>query len=67
MHEPSATSKTAFNFKSLFQLGGATETYAYNTGMGYRDSGAIVDAVRFLFSSGNITSGRISLYGVRHD
>lgn len=32
-------------------------------GHGYRDSAADIDAVRFLFSSGNLESGTITMYG----
>jgi hypothetical protein len=40
---------------------GAPETEVIS---GYRDSAADVDAVRFLMSSGNITSGTIRMYGI---
>lgn len=33
---------------------------------GHRESAADVDAVRFLFSSGNIASGTITMYGLRN-
>ena len=38
---------------------------SYNQGMGVRASATDVDAIRLLFSSGNIASGTVRLYGVR--
>jgi hypothetical protein len=37
------------------------------TGAGQRESAADVDAIRFLMSSGNITSGEFRLYGIPND
>jgi len=34
-------------------------------GAGYCNVTAAIDAVRFQFSSGNIDSGRIALYGIK--
>lgn len=39
-------------------------TFTSNQGAGQRLAAADVDAIRFLFSSGNIASGRIDLYGL---
>jgi len=47
-----------------------TSTYVYTdslysiTGAAYRDTAADVDAIQFYFSSGNIASGTITLYGI---
>jgi hypothetical protein len=35
-------------------------------GTGMRDSAADIDGVQFLFASGNVTSGRFSLYKITH-
>lgn len=43
----------------------AVSSQARYTGCGRYDSSAIVTGIRFLFSSGNIAAGRISLYGLR--
>lgn len=39
---------------------------SFVTGGGYRLTSADVDAVRFLFSSGNLESGTITMYGVKN-
>ncbi len=36
-----------------------------HVGMGYRNTAADVDAIRFLFDTGNITSGTFTLYGLK--
>jgi hypothetical protein len=59
-----ASEETSFTFS-----GGLTPStgsnFAINQGFGRRDSTVQINAVRFFASSGNITSGSISVYGVR--
>ncbi len=45
---------------------GPTGVFVTLTGSGIRDSQADVDAVRFLFSSGNIETGTITMYGLKN-
>jgi len=63
--QPSAATLTRVNWV-LSHVGnaGLTEVTVVN-GTGLRDSAADVDAVRFLFNSGNIASGEFKLYGVK--
>lgn len=63
LFNPAGTKKTQINIKGTIVNSGARSA-SFNGG-GYRDSAAIVDAVRFLMSSGNITSGEFKLYGVK--
>jgi len=53
--------ETQFIFQLCFESGGADNTIV--TGSGIRYANAIVNAVRFLFSSGNIASGTITMWG----
>ena len=59
---PAGTRKATVNWfmKGVNQNG---NTY-YHLGSGARLAGANVDAIRFLMSSGNITSGTFTLYGL---
>jgi hypothetical protein len=61
LYNPSSTEYTMMNFQSS-SLSGTGVNYA-NTGQGTRLSAAAVNGVRFLMSSGNITSGTIKMYG----
>ncbi len=45
---------------------GPTGVFVTLTGSGIRDSQAAVDAVRFMFSTGNIESGTITMYGLNN-
>jgi hypothetical protein len=45
---------------------GDSQIYVVDQGMGRRLTAADVDAVRFLMSSGNITSGTFRLYGIKN-
>jgi len=62
LYNPSSTVKTlaAWTASNVRQDSAASNTI----GTGYRDSAADVDAIRFLMSSGNITSGTFYLYGL---
>lgn len=42
----------------------ATPTFFHTTGGAFRDATADVDAIRFIMSSGNISSGTFTLYGL---
>jgi len=58
---PSGANYTRFSYQITMR---AADTLQYYTdGIGMRQSAAAVDAVQFLFSSGNFTSGTIKLYG----
>jgi hypothetical protein len=52
------------SFKVTYQNNTTTQLVGY--GMGFRDAVADIDAVRFMFASGNITSGTIYMYGVKN-
>lgn len=60
---PDLAKKTmcTFTYSAIDRLG---DFYA-GSGGGVRDSSAAVDAVRFMFASGNIESGEIAMYGRR--
>jgi hypothetical protein len=47
-------------------MGATAADHIYVTGAGSRLSSADVDAIRFYFSSGNIESGTITMYGLRN-
>lgn len=56
---------TQFHFRlSYIEASGGTVTFAQ--GVGFRQTDAITDAVRFLFDSQNIASGIITLDGLRN-
>lgn len=62
LHRPSDA-----KYGALVWCGGYADTnptYVSFTGAGQRVTAADIDAVRFMFSTGNIASGRINLYGV---
>jgi len=63
LYNPAATTHTWIEFDTVYT--DPDPRAAIADGGGYRDSAADVDAIRFLFSSGNITSGEFKLYGVR--
>jgi len=63
MYQPSEATYTQMNWG----VGGhstAVDANFWQNGQGRRQSSADVDAVRFLMSAGNITSGIVKLYGV---
>ena len=59
---------TAASKRFIWMLGSAEDTgsttMTMTTGMGARTATADIDAIRFMFSTGNITSGKFKLYGV---
>ena len=60
---PDLTKRTSANWQvSWFDTSG---NYSFSAGGGARLSSAAVDAVRFFFSSGNLASGEISMFGIR--
>ena len=61
IYNPAATAQTAMIFDTLMVNTGSY-TYVID-GVGRRLSAADVDAIQFLFSSGNIASGTFKLYG----
>lgn len=62
IHNPSAVDYCRVRYK---MLGQSTESNTRPTfGGGHRIAAADVDAIRFLFSSGNIASGQFDLYGL---
>lgn len=62
IHNPSAADYCRVRYK---MLGQSTESNTRPTfGGGHRIAAADVDAIRFLFSSGNISSGQFDLFGL---
>ena len=62
LHNPRSTAPVHITFHTA---GVGTDSRSRVTnGGGYRNTSADVDAIRVLFSSGNIASGTITLYGV---
>lgn len=63
LHSPASTNKTLLDWKttSVSNVG----TIYTASGHAMRKSNAIVDAIRFFASSGNIASGEFKLYGVK--
>ena len=59
---PHLTKRTMFHWEGSFFS--ANDTTAHLLGCGARLSSADVDAIRLVFSSGNIESGTITAYGV---
>lgn len=59
---PSASTLQAINWQMSYFDGTNTKLV---TGGGLYTGGAAINGLRFLFSSGNITSGTFSLYGIR--
>ena len=60
----SATKKAQFNFQTNFHATVGV-AYASVSGMLAYNAAGTVNALRFMFGSGNITSGRILAYGLR--
>lgn len=60
---PSAADHVTVVWVSNFA--GATTVQQWQTGGGRRDAAADVDAIRFLYSSGNVASGEFRLYGMK--
>lgn len=54
------------DFKMIFSVcyGGSVNEMVQSLGTGVYETATAVDAVQFLFDSGNITSGEINLYGI---
>lgn len=63
---PHLARRTRFSWQGTYQSNDAVQNGTYINGGGFRQSAADVDAVRFLFSSGNIESGTITMYGLRN-
>jgi len=67
VHNPADTAFNTMITWSVTYFGTqATPEVALCEGAGQRKSAADVDAVQFLMSSGNITSGRFSIHKVTH-
>jgi hypothetical protein len=63
VHNPGDTNYCNFSFQTSYQ--NATPTFIAEVGSGMRTSTTAINGVQFFFSSGNITSGKIHLYGLR--
>jgi hypothetical protein len=63
LYQPSAA--TQVRFTALASAVTAANLLRLDTSSGHRHTAADVDALRFLFSSGNIASGAFHLYGVK--
>jgi hypothetical protein len=61
---PSATNFTKVLYRGTWQNSGGALLMCYGGG-GIRSSAADVDAIRFLYASGNIEAGVFKLYGVK--
>lgn len=64
LYNPSGTNYTQANWKIMYVDNGASLQAV--SGSGFRLSAADVDAIQFLFSSGNIESGNFYLYGLKN-
>ncbi len=62
---PSGTEYTKFKWEGMYFDAGATPLGNHIIGAGIRLSAALVDAVQFLYSTGNIEVGTLKVYGVR--
>lgn len=60
---PSAANKITVGI-TAYGVNSSPLPAAYS-GMGYRNTAADVDAIRFMFDTGNITSGTFTLYGLK--
>ncbi len=65
LHSPTAVGKFKAIWSSVHYPATAAEDFCRVEGSGIRNTSADVDAIRFLCSTGNITSGTFRLYGVR--
>lgn len=63
IYQPSAVNKCKVRYSGAYIA--TTGVFTFIDGAGYRDTAADVDAIQFLFSSGNIASGTIYLYGLK--
>jgi len=64
LFNPSGTEFTKVKWKGLY-FNSALSRYAHVMGAGVRLSAANVDAVRFLYSTGNINAGTLKVYGIK--
>lgn len=62
--QPGLTKKTQVTFNLVYEPGDGT--YLHVVGGGVNNTGEANDAARFMFSSGNIESGTITMYGLRN-
>lgn len=65
IHSPAGTNRTQIDHK-LTLYNQSDNVQRFVTGHGMRDSQADVDAVQILLNSDTITSGRVSLYRIKH-
>lgn len=65
IHNPADSKQTYVNFDSAYSSAG--QGFLVNKGGGKRLLAATVNAVRFLFSTGNVQSGSIYMYGYCED
>ena len=66
VYAPSSTSVyKQFTYQTVSSATSSVEMYS-SSGAGSRKSTSAINAIRFLFSSGDITSGTIRLYGLRN-
>lgn len=65
-HGPASTTNHMFRYDVVYMSNDATAELFQSTGVGVRnDATTAITGVRFLMSSGNITSGSIAMYGLR--
>lgn len=64
VHGPHLAAHTTMSWHGMFYAAGGS--WSDLRGSGARLSNADVDAIRFYFSSGNIASGTITMYGLRN-
>jgi hypothetical protein len=62
---PHEARPAALSFRGMYVAGAGGNPVRSFHGTGRRSASADVDAIRFLFGSGNIASGRITMYGLR--
>ena len=63
---PGLANDTHFKWEVMYESSSASAVPNTTRGGGYRISAADVDAIQFLFSSGNVESGTLNLYGIKN-
>lgn len=64
VHFPNLVEKTIITYDISFQA--SNSVLVYQAGTGWRAAAEANNAIRFLFSSGNLESGSITLYGLKN-
>ncbi len=62
---PHEAKPVLINWEGAYVAGAAGNAFRSVNGQGFRRASAAVNALRFMFGGGNITSGKITMYGLR--